>query len=647
MNQKTAPELPKNAAERMELMQAALRFAGIGLYRYRLDGTLIEADEGTLQILDLAETFPDPAMLKGRNVSELLVYKLPKGHLREQLLQHRHLRDFQYPFRTLSGIDKWALHDSYIVNDPETGEEYAQVVARDITPLKQAEEALAAEKERLLVTLRSIGDGVIATDANGQVVLINKVAEHLTGWAQEQAAGQPLDMIFRIINEETRQPADNPVTRVLKEGVTVGLANHTALVSRDGTERAIADSGAPIFDHESRIVGVVLVFRDVTDLRRLQMDNERADRLESLGQLAGGIAHDFNNILMGVLGSITLARARLPATGNDELAGFLSQAERACGQARALTQQLLTFARGGAPVRKVVSLPELLQETVAFSLHGAAVRADFSLPQDLWHVEADPGQLSQVIGNLVLNARQAMPEGGKIEIQAANVAPGTEPSVPDGRQAYVRVRVRDHGTGISPRHLPHIFDPYFSTKQSGTGLGLSIVHSIVARHNGRITVASILGQGATFDVFLPASDAPLPAVAAETGATVTGQGPVLVMDDEEYVLETTVLMLSMLGYTPVRARNGDEAVTVYTRARAEGRPFRAVILDLTVRGGLGGLKTLERLREADPSVVAIVSSGYSSDPVLADPARYGFRSVLPKPYGVEDIARVLATVIAP
>ncbi len=630
---------------RPDLVQAALRFAGIGLYRYRLDGTLLEIDDGTLRILDLAGTCPDPAVLVGRNIAELLTYKLPKGHLRGMLLRHRRLRDFQYPFRTLSGIDKWALHDSFIETDSATGEEYVQVVVRDITPLKQAEQELAAEKERLAVTLRCVGDGVIATDATGTVLLVNREAERLTGWAQGEAAGQPLEAVFRIVNEETRQPAENPVARVLKGGATVGLANHTALIARDGTERAIADSGAPIFDHDSSIVGVVLVFRDVTELRRLQMDKERAARLESLGQLAGGIAHDFNNILTGILGNVSLAHARLPPGCPDDVAVCLRQSERACEQARGLTQQLLTFARGGTPVRRLVSLSETLRETVAFTVHGSPVRAEFSIPPDLWPVEADSSQIAQVIGNLVQNACQAMPEGGVLDAEAANIAPGADPAVPDCLRPYVRLRVRDHGIGIPPSLLPRIFDPFFTTKQSGNGLGLAIAHSIVSRHDGRITVVSRLGVGSAFDVYLPASDAKLPQPAGSPATPVAGQGPVLVIDDEDFVLAAAARMLGLLGYEPVAVRNGDEAVAAFTRARAQGRAFRAVILDLTERGGPGGLKTLERLREIDPSVVAVVSSGYCSDPVLAEPQRFGFRGALPKPYALNEIARVLAAVV--
>src|SRR5208283_5046226 len=285
-------------------------------------------------------------------------------------------------------------------------------IFRDITERKRAEESLASEKERLLVTLRSIGDGVITTDITGTIVLINKVAENLTGWSQQEAAGRPILEVFNIIDEKTRLKADNPVCRALKSGETVELENHTILVARYGAERVIADSVSPIMDTRSEIIGAVLVFRDITEKKYMEYRLLKAEKIESLGVLAGGIAHDFNNLLSGILGNIDLARTVYVL--RDEVNIMLSRAEKATLMAIDLTSQLLTFSKGGAPIKKMASISDLIKCSIDFVLRGASVRCESYFSPDLWQVEVDEGQISQVINNLVINAVQAMPEGGLI-----------------------------------------------------------------------------------------------------------------------------------------------------------------------------------------------------------------------------------------
>ncbi|HXG65532.1 MAG TPA: PAS domain S-box protein, partial [Blastocatellia bacterium] len=339
---------------------------------------------------------------------------------------------------------------------------------------KRAEAALAAEKERLAVTLRSIGDGVIATDTDGKIVLLNRVAERLTGWPQAEAVGKRLDEVFCVRDEKTRDRCENIAETVIRTGGVTGLTGNPLLIARDGAERIIADSGAPIRDKDSRIIGVVLAFRDVTEQRKMEAELLKAGKLESLGVLAGGIAHDFNNILTTILGNISLVKAS--AAPGDETYERLSDAERASLRARDLTRQLLTFSRGGAPIRSAASVADLLEEAASFAITGSNVRCEFDLAEDLWPVDVDAGQISQVIHNLTLNAQQAMPEGGVIRIKAENVAIGTGGEnmslpLPPGR--YVKITVRDTGIGIPEEHLDKIFDPYFTTKQTGSGLGLA------------------------------------------------------------------------------------------------------------------------------------------------------------------------------
>ncbi len=322
----------------------------------------------------------------------------------------------------------------------------------DITARKRTQEALAAEKERLSVTLRSIGDGVVTTDTAGNVVLLNKVAETLTGWSQAEAAGKHLDEVFSIIDEKNRERTENPVGRVLATGCIGELVNQTVLVSRDGKERIIADCAAPIRDKESRIVGAVLVFRDITEKRKMEEELLKAQKMESIGILAGGIAHDFNNLLTAILGNISLSK--MYVTEGDKIHQKLSEAEKASLRARDLTQQLLTFSRGGAPVKKTLSIAGIIRDSTAFSLSGSKVTCAFEIPDDLWMVEVDEGQISQVINNLTLNAEQAMPAGGVIEVACRNVQVGEVDNLPlrDGR--YILVTISDQGEGIPEEALP-------------------------------------------------------------------------------------------------------------------------------------------------------------------------------------------------
>nr|HID57889.1 PAS domain S-box protein [Desulfobacterales bacterium] len=528
--------------------------------------------------------------------------------------------------------------------DPSVPRKRAVVTLSDITWRKEIEAALAAEKDRLAVTLRSIGDGVICTDAAGRVVLMNSVAEELTGWSEEEAVGKQLNDVFYIINEKTRKRCDNPVEKVLETGGVVGLANHTVLVSRDGTERILADTGAPIRGKDGEIIGVVLVFRDVTERRRIADELQKIEKLESIGVLAGGIAHDFNNILMGILGNIALAK--MYAKSDNKVVEKLVEAEEASLRARALTQQLLTFSKGGAPVKKEASIAELIKDSVTFALTGSSVRCEFFLPDDLWAVEVDEGQMNQVINNLVINAEQAMPEGGVISVRAENTVIEKEYALPLKQGRYVKISIEDQGVGIPKEHLSRVFDPYFTTKQKGSGLGLTTAYSIIKEHDGYIGVESKLGEGTCFNIYLPASEKRIVKKEGVQEIIPTGKGRILLMDDEEIVRDVACEMLKSLGYEVESAREGAEAIDLYKKARESGDRFDVVIMDLTVPGGMGGKEAVKELLEMDPGVRAIVSSGYSNDPVMSDFRKYGFKGVVAKPYRMKDLAEVLRRVIA-
>jgi signal transduction histidine kinase/CheY-like chemotaxis protein len=384
---------------------------------------------------------------------------------------------------------------------------------------------------------------------------------------------------------------------------------------------------------------------DITKHRRLDEEMQRASKLEAVGILAGGIAHDFNNILTAVLGNIGLAELRLKRAGmNTEL---LEEANRASLRARDLTQQLLTFAKGGEPVRASVNFSELLRETTEFALHGAKARAEFHLAEDLWPVNADRGQLGQVIQNLAINSVQAMPDGGLLKISADNKV--FDESTENGSLApgrYVHFTFADSGTGIAADNLSKIFDPYFTTKKQGSGLGLATVYSIVKKHQGLIEVESQLGRGTAFHLWLPAAKQPAVRKNVEKTAGLPLHARVLFMDDEQPIRDMANSFMRHLNVECELAVDGAEAVRKYEAAREAKRPFDIVVMDLTVPGGMGGREAMGILKKIDPGVRAIVSSGYSQDPVMASHRDHGFQSVLPKPYDLGQLRQALENSLA-
>lgn len=516
-------------------------------------------------------------------------------------------------------------------------------VTRNVTERRQAENALAEEKERLAVTLRSIGDGVIVTDTSGRITLLNKVGEELTGWRCEEAIGKPLTDVFSIIDEKTRKKCENPVEKVIDTGMIIGLANHTALIRKDGTEIIIADSGAPIMDKESKIIGVVLVFRDITAQYRMEQEMQKMEKLESLGILAGGLAHDFNNLLTSIMGNVSLAKMQI---GIDHKSfESLTDAEKAAKRATDLTHQLLTFAKGGAPIKKIVSIAEIVKEAVGFALSGSSVNCVYSVPANLWVTEVDKGQMTQVFNNLIINSVQAMPNGGAVKIGFENISINEEevPSLPAGD--YVKITFGDKGVGIPEEQLDKIFDPYFTTKATGSGLGLSSVFSVLKRHEGHISVQSKTGAGTTFTLYIPAIKNVVSPESYETAAVKFGREKILIMDDEPTIRDMTGKILTVLGYEVDFAKDGKEAIDIYRKADEEGNPFDLVIMDLTVPGGMGGTAAVGKLHEIAPHAKVIVSSGYSTDPIMSEYKKYGFCGVIIKPYSANQVSEAIRNVL--
>jgi len=517
---------------------------------------------------------------------------------------------------------------------------------REINERERAEAALAAETERLSITLRSIGDGVITTDIAGTIVLLNPAAEHLTGWAQEQALGRPLHDIFSIIDEKTGEPCPNLAEEVLQDDGFVDPVRYSILRAKDGAERIITESGAPILDKEGRVLGVVLVFRDMTEKRKLEEELIRADKLESMGLLAGGIAHDFNNVLTAIIGNLALAKLSLHE--EQDVLQILDEAEKASLRATNLTQQLLTFSKGGLPIKKLCSIKNLIKEWVEFSSRGSNIRPVFFIQDDLWPANIDEGQINQVINNLIINACQAMERGGLLEIHAKNMdntETNTEQILHMEKGKYIEIAVKDQGLGITEEHLQKIFDPYFTTKEKGSGLGLFTAYAIIKKHHGYLRVDSEVGIGTTFYIYLPATEVDLSASQDRQASDLVGTGKILVMDDEEMIREMTRALLERFGYEVELAKDGIQALEIYQQASHAGRPFDAILLDLTIPGSMGGKETVRALHEFDPAAKAIVVSGYSNDPILAEYHHYGFCGYLVKPYPSQELLRVLSNIL--
>ncbi len=521
---------------------------------------------------------------------------------------------------------------------------------------KKSTQEILNEKERLAVTIHSIGDGVITCDRTGKIELINRVAEKLTGWKFKDAENKALPEVFNIINSDTGKKAVNPVDKVLADGKITGLANHTVLISRYGNKYQIADSAAPIKDKNGNITGVVLVFRDVTDRYRIREEMQKMDKLKSVGTLAGGIAHDFNNIMTGMFGNISIVKTKLGKDHHEYR--LLEKAENSMHRAVGLTKQLLTFARGGKPVLEKRAVGELIEEIVKFDLSGSNVKPFFDVQDNLWIAEIDSGQIQQVFSNLTINACQAMPDGGNLYISLKNIELAETETVGLKQGQYIKIIVQDEGCGIDNALLDRVFDPYFTTKGTGNGLGLAVAYSIIKKHGGHISAASESGKGACFTVLLPACMEKKPngseknadnlSAVKKIGKNNTGKGhtaKILIMDDDETIQMVASAMLAAIGFSSESASDGEHALNMYRKSLDNGDPFDAIIMDLTIPGGMGGEEAVKKVLLMDPKARIIVSSGYADDPVMANYAEYGFKGIITKPYTIGNLKIVMEDVL--
>lgn len=501
-----------------------------------------------------------------------------------------------------------------------------------------ANSELEKEKEYLSATLTSIGDGVISYDTEGKIFLMNRVAEELTGTKAADATGRNIRNVLRLRDEAAQDLLFDTLGTISDKYNFTNIGVPFKLYDSDKNERIVELNSAVIKLHD-RPIGIVLALRDITIKSRIDSELVKMSKLESIGILAGGIAHDFNNLLTGISANVSLLNNRndIPQEVSDSLNDIGKAVERATG----LTRQLLTFARGGTPVMNPYRLDELVEESLKFIVKDESIKIEFSCCEDLPPALIDPNQISQAINNLLINSIQAMPGGGSISIDIRKSV-SLPPEIPLKSGSFVRIKITDTGCGIPKKNLNKIFDPFFTTKSSGTGFGLTSTYSIIKKHKGYIRVDSNEDTGTTFEIYLRASDEK-PDIAETSVRRMenTRGGSILIMDDEEYILEVLVKMLKYHGFTVSTARTGEEAVDIYKNSLESGTPFDFVILDLTVYNGMGGKETVKILRDIDPGVRAIVSSGYSDNPVLANYRDYGFSGILSKPYVISDVLRAI------
>ena len=585
------------------------------------DGVVVADDEGIVRYVS-----PSAEKILGEKGSELagklFGYPLVNGESTE--------------INFLSKDKKIIVAEMRVGRTRWDGREAFLAVIRDITDRKNAENQTRKSKTEWEITFDAMPDVVMLLDRDYKIIRANKALTNLLGLPFREIIGKHC---FHLLHRTAAPCLECPYSQTLMDS-----GEHTVEMNNQVLDRHFLVSTTPRMDgNNGEVAGAIHIMRDITEHKRLEEELLKTNKLESLGLLAGGIAHDFNNILTGVIANLSIAK--LKGRGDKELMEIIGETEQASMRAKDLTRQLLTFAKGGAPVKKAAQIGELVKDTAEFAVSGSNVRCECSIPKDLWQAEVDTGQISQVIENLVINAKHVMPHGGAVTVSVANleVKGQNRPTLKRGK--YLRITVQDEGVGIPKEHLSRIFDPYFTTKQDGSGLGLSTAYSILKKHDGYIDVQSELGKGTTFHVCLPATEWAETIRKEKKKRILKGKGKILLMDDEESILRITGKLLKTLNYEAEFVRSGEEAIEHYRNARANGKSFDAVIMDLTIPDGMGGKEAIQRLLEIDPQARGIVSSGYSNDPILAEYEKYGFKGVVTKPFTVEDLSEALAQVL--
>ena len=528
-----------------------------------------------------------------------------------------------------------------------------RIAVVDVTEQERIAAAHEEQKTLMEVVVGGVMDAVVTTDEDHRIVLFNEAAAKMFRCHASSAIGQPIDRFIPERFREGHYMNHRQFGRATVVTRQMGVVRGVILQRADGKEFS---AEVTILKIEVKGWGkgkgktlFSVVLRDITDQFRQEEEQQRISKLNSLGVLAGGLAHNFNNLLTAILGNVFVAKLRM-VPQDDHLAKNFEQAEQACQRAKELTQLLMTFAKGGAPIKTSIAVGDLLRKNTIFTLSGSSISCDFCIPEDLWPLDADSGQLWQAIQNITINVRQAMPQGGRFTVKAENVAlkdPTMLPSPSLLPGNYVKISFEDQGIGIEDRQLINIFDPYYTSNPGASGLGLTIAHSIIQQHHGHISVTSEVGVGTTFTVYMPASYS-TPGPGQQNVPTIKNDRKrVLVMDDEQSIRRMMEDALRHFGYEVASVPDGQAAIDLVSQSLANGEKFEVVILDLTIPGAMGGKEAIQHLRSLDPQIKAIVTSGYSDDPILCDFQKYGFQGILAKPFKIYDLATMLESLFVP
>jgi PAS domain S-box-containing protein len=516
-------------------------------------------------------------------------------------------------------------------------------IIRDISERKKVEESLQASEERYRIFTSITSDYVFKCCRQEtkpyRIQWMAGAVESITGYSEREI--YEMGCWMRIVHADD---VERIGAQLMEYAPGERGTAKFRIITKSGQVRWLKES---CYCEKGRTPGELLLYgtsQDITEQEMLHTQLLKNQKLESLGVLAGGIAHDFNNLLTGIIANISLAKIFV----NPEEKAFkrLEEAEKAADSAKELTQHLLTFSKGGDPVKKIASIEQLVMDSASFVLRGSNVRCEFLPHNDIWQVEVDVGQINQVVNNLIINADQSMPEGGIIRVCLENLTLDTNEIVPVKAGRYVKLTIEDRGIGIPDEYQSKIFDPYFTTKQKGSGLGLATVHSIIKKHDGHICVESKVGFGTAFHVYLPASMKELPRTIHKEVKHHSGYGKILLMDDDETIRDVANEILGHLGYRVALCNDGNEALALYRQAMEQEEPFDVVIMDLTVPGGMGGKEAMKNLLEINNEAKGIVSSGYCNDPILSNYREYGFSGVVTKPYNFGELSEIVHDLIS-
>ena len=578
--------------------------------------------------------------LSGYTVKEALgmkmaeeVYAFPEERqiFLEKLKTNGFIKNFEARLKRKDGSIWWASTNAHFAKDADGSIQGIEGITRDITDTKQAEAALKESEQRMRAILEAAPDPMVLYNTIGHPQYISPSFTEVFGWTLDDLRGR----LIPFVPEDQKLLTAEKIKEIYALGKP--LKFETQRKTKDNRSLDIILSAAVTKGIDGAPTGLVVNLTDITRRKALEAQYEQAQKMESLGTLAGGIAHDFNNLLGGIFGYLDLARKK---TKEPKIAEYLTKAFHTSERAKGLTLQLLTFSKGGTPVKKVEALVPFLQETTHFALSGSNVSCSFHLPDDLWMCDYDKNQIGQVIDNIIINAHHSMPSGGNIHVVATNMTvrekehPGLSPD------KYVKISISDAGAGIQEKHISKIFDPFFTTKQKGSGLGLATSYSIVKRHGGIIEVESEPGVGSTFHVYLPATKKHGAKEKTLTEKLYQGSGHILIMDDEQMIQEVLTDMIETMGFSVTATDEGREAVEAFKKATKLNSPFCAVILDLTVPGGMGGKETVKEIRKTDKTIPVFVVSGYSEEAAIANPEKYGFTASLQKPFMIEQLAQM-------